>query len=349
MIPVIFGLSGPTLTADERALFRSSSPAGYILFRRNVEGPEQVRALTDSLRALAGDERLPILIDQEGGRVARLASPPWPAFPPGGRFARAWERAPATAMAAARANAEAIARILAGLGVTVDCLPVLDVPVPGAHDVIGDRALGAEPVQVAALGRAVLDGLQAGGVVGVVKHVPGHGRARADSHHELPVVTAGAAELEADLAPFIRLADAPMAMTAHVLYTAWDRELCASLSPAIIGGVIRGRIGFDGLLMSDDLGMQALARQPGGDSMAGRAEGVLSAGCDVALHCSAVLAEMDEVAAAVPEMAEVARLRLERAMAWATQPWRGAEAGMAPAVGVETLLAKRDALLEAAG
>lgn len=349
MIPVIFGLAGPVLTDDERALFGSCRPAGFILFRRNIETPEQVRALTDSLRDLSGDARLPILIDQEGGRVARLSSPPWPAFPPGARFARAFEVAPATAMAAARANAEAIAWTLAGLGITVDCLPVLDVPVPGAHDVIGDRALGTGPLQVAALGRATLDGLQAGGVVGVVKHVPGHGRATADSHHDLPVVMASSAELERDLAPFIRLADAPMAMTAHVVYTAWDRELCASLSPAVVGDIIRGRIGFAGLLMSDDLGMQALGRQPGGGTMAGRAVGVLAAGCDVALHCSGNLAEMAEVAGAVPDMAEVARARLVAAMAWAERPWRGTEAGTGAGASVEALLARRDALLEAAG
>ncbi|WP_448581065.1 glycoside hydrolase family 3 N-terminal domain-containing protein, partial [Thermaurantiacus sp.] len=257
------------------------------------------------------------------------------------------DRAPATAMAAARANAEAIARTLRDLGITVDCLPVLDVPVPGADPVIGDRALGTEPLQVAALGRAVLDGLQAGGVVGVVKHVPGHGRATADSHLALPVVTARAEELEADLAPFVRLADAPMAMTAHVVYAAWDGELCASLSPTVVGEVIRGRIGFDGLLMSDDLGMQALACQPGGGSMAGRAAGVLAAGCDVALHCSGDLAEMEAVASAVPAMGEEAQARLARAMAWARRPWRGAEAGAA--VPVEVLLSRRDALLEAAG
>ncbi|MFQ3596333.1 MAG: beta-N-acetylhexosaminidase [Sphingomonadaceae bacterium] len=347
MIPAFFGLSGPSLTQAERAFFARHPPAGYILFRRNIETPAQVQALTESLRDLAGNPRLPILIDQEGGRVARLPSPPWPAFPAQAVFARVWERAPATAMVAARANAQAIAQTLRSLGITVDCLPVVDVPVAGSHAIIGDRALGEEPLQVAALGRAILDGLQAGGVVGVVKHVPGHGRATADSHLDLPVVTASEAELEADLAPFIRLADAPMAMTAHVLYTAWDRELCASLSPTIIRDIIRGRIGFDGLLMSDDLGMQALGRQPGGNRMAGRALGVLAAGCDIALHCSGDLAEMAEVAAALPAIGQAARRRLEEAMAWAEQPWRGAEAG-AEVVSVETLLARRDSLLEAA-
>jgi beta-N-acetylhexosaminidase len=351
VIPVIFGLAGTAVSDAERALFSARPPAGYILFRRNIGTPDEVRALTADLRALAPGRGLPILIDQEGGRVARLQPPHWPLFPPGKVFADAWGQAPSTAMAAARANAEAIGTVLADLGVTVNCLPVVDVPVPGAHDIIGDRALGTDPLAVAALGRAVLDGLQASGTVGVVKHIPGHGRATADSHLDLPVVTASAEELETDLAPFIRLADAPMAMTAHVLYTAWDRDLCASLSSAIIGGIIRGRVGFEGLLMSDDLGMQALGRQPGGNSMAGRALGVLAAGCDVALHCSGDFSEMAEISAALPEMAEPALGRLERAMAWATahgdRRWRGGEAAAAvPAL--DALIARRDALLAAA-
>jgi beta-N-acetylhexosaminidase len=254
-------------------------------------------------------------------------------------------------MAAARANAEAIGTILADLGISVDCLPVVDVPAPDGHDIIGDRALGTDPLAVAALGRAILDGLQASGTVGIVKHIPGHGRATADSHLDLPIVTASEAELETDLAPFIRLADAPMAMTAHVLYTAWDRDLCASLSPAIIEGIIRKRIGFDGLLLSDDLGMKALGMQPGGNSMAGRALGVLAAGCDIALHCSGDLAEMEEIAEAVPDIAAPSLDRLGKAMAWATahgdRRWRGGEAG-APAAPLEALLARRDALLAAA-
>lgn len=320
MTPLFLGLSGLTLTDDERALFGSLQPAGYILFRRNVDTPEQLRALTDSLRMLSGNERLPILIDQEGGRVARLRPPHWPAFPTGAAFDRLYDSAPISAMQAARLNGRALGTMLNEVGVTVDCLPLLDVVVPGAHDVIGDRALGTEPLRVAALGRATLDGLKSGGCVGVVKHIPGHGRAGVDSHHALPVVTATEEELEQDLAPFIRLKDAPMAMTAHVLYTAWDADRCATLSPFIVQHIIRERVGFAGLLMTDDLGMHALASQPGGNSMAGRMLGSLDAGCDIALHCSGNFAEMAELAEAAPSMTDVTRSRLDRAMAWATLP-----------------------------
>jgi beta-N-acetylhexosaminidase len=338
MIPVFFGLAGPTLTDAERRLFTSAEPAGYILFKRNIDTPDQVRALTDSLRELSGNPRLPILIDQEGGRVARLRPPHWPEFPPPVRFGEAYARSPLTAMAAARANAQGLGAMLAGLGITVDCLPLLDVKAQGMHDVIGDRSYGVDPHMVASLGRATLDGLKAGGAVGVVKHIPGHGRGTLDSHLALPTVMASAEELETDLIPFRRLADAPMAMTAHILYPAWDESLCASLSPAIISDIIRGSIGFDNLLMSDDLGMQALGLQPGGNSMAGRATGVIKAGCDIALHCSGDLAEMEEVAAALAPIGEPARARLERAMAWA-----------GPASGETTALAaRRDALLAAA-
>jgi beta-N-acetylhexosaminidase len=338
MIAAFFGLAGTALTTEETALFRACEPAGYILFKRNLETPEQVRALTDSLRALSGNPRLPILIDQEGGRVARLRPPHWPEFPPPVVFGESWEKAPLTAMAAACANAQALGTMLSGLGVSVDCLPLLDVRAEGMHEVIGDRSYGADPAMVASLGRATLDGLKAGGCVGVVKHIPGHGRATLDSHLALPTVTASAAELELDLVPFRRLADAPMAMTAHILYTAWDELLCASLSPKIISEIVRGSIGFDNLLMSDDLGMQALGLQPGGNSMAGRARGVLQAGCDIALHCSGDFAEMREVADALGPIGEAARARLERAMAWAG----------APVGETADLAAKRDALLAAA-
>lgn len=311
MIPVIFGLAGPELGVDERALFQKYPPAGYILFQRNCVDPDQIRALTAELKALAGRDDVPILIDQEGGRVARLKPPHWPEFPAARRFAELYARAPVSALDAARFNARAIAETLRLLGITVDCLPVLDVPVEGAHDIIGDRAYGAEPTQVAALGRATLEGLRQGGVVGVVKHIPGHGRARADSHLELPVVEASAAELAQDLAPFTSLADAPMAMTAHVVYSALDADRCATVSPVVIERVIRGEIGFQGLLMSDDLGMKALA-----GSFADKARACLAAGCDVALHCSGDFAEMREIAEAVPAISAPARDRLEAAMAW---------------------------------
>lgn len=332
MTPLILGLSGLSLTADERAFFGAVDPAGFILFRRNVESPDQLRALTEALRDLSGRADVPILIDQEGGRVARMQPPVWPAFPTAERFDRLYDVAPASAIEAAKANAQAIAAMLREVGINVNCLPLLDVRQPDAHDIIGDRALGAEPLRVAALGRAVLDGMRAAGVVGVVKHIPGHGRAMADSHVELPVVTASAEELESDLAPFITLRNAPMGMTAHVVYPAWDAVECASLSARVIGEVIRGRIGFDGLLMSDDLGMHALS----GDFGA-RAAGVLAAGCDIALHCSGDMAEMRAVAGAVGTIGDTARARLDRAMATV--------AGETSDLAFDDLVAKRDALL----
>jgi beta-N-acetylhexosaminidase len=332
MQAAIYGLAGERLTADERAFFRDADPAGYIVFRRNCASRAQLRALTDDLRAVHGREDVPILIDQEGGRVARLRPPEWPLFPAAEAFARLYAKAPMSAIEAARANAQAIAATLAEVGVNVDCLPVLDVRRPGATDIVGDRALGGEPMQVAALGRAMLDGLAAGGIVGVVKHMPGHGRALVDSHKELPVVSASDDELEADLEPFRTLSGAPMGMTAHVVYTAWDAALPASLSPVVIGDIIRGRIGFDGFLMSDDLGMQALA---GG--FAERTRGVIAAGCDAALHCSGEMAEMVAVASAAGDMTRQGRERLARAMAVAA----AAPGGPAYA----ELAGKRDALL----
>jgi beta-N-acetylhexosaminidase len=310
MIPAIFGLQGHEITADERALFRAADPAGYILFARNIDTPEQVSALTAALTDLAG-RPLPILIDQEGGRVARLRPPHWPEFPTGETFAALYERAPVTAIEACRLNALALAATLKALGITVNCLPLLDVRDPEGHDIIGDRALGAEPMQVAALGRATLDGLRQGGVCGIVKHIPGHGRAAADSHLELPVVTASLEALERDFEPFRRLAAAPMAMTAHVTYTALDPENCATLSPSAID-FIRTDIGFSGLLMSDDLGMKALT-----GSFGHRAQAALDAGCDIALHCSGDLAEMQAIVAALAPIATAARRRLDAAMAWA--------------------------------
>ena len=336
MTPLILGLAGPALSDAERGFFAEADPAGYILFGRNVESRAGLRALTDSLRALSGRADLPILIDQEGGRVARLRPPEWPAFPAGEAFDRLYDVAPMSAIEAIRANAQALAVMLREGGVTVDCLPLLDVRAPGAHDVIGDRALGAEPLRVAALGRATLEGLRAGGVVGVVKHVPGHGRALADSHLELPVVDADADALERDLAPFRTLNRAPMAMTAHVVYPAWDALNCASLSATVIGEVIRGAIGFDGLLMSDDLGMKALA---GG--FAARTAGVLAAGCDLALHCSGDMAEMRACASAAGAIGRRARERLDAAMATI--------AGEAERVPLDALTARRDAYFAQAG
>ena len=332
MTPLILGLAGPSLTDDERAFFRDVDPAGFILFRRNIVDRAQVRALTDELRAIVGRDDVPILIDQEGGRVARMQPPEWPAFPPGAAFDLLYDLAPMSAIEAVRANCQALALMLREVGVNVDCLPLLDVRQPGAHDIIGDRALGREPLRVAALGRATLDGLKAGGAVGVIKHVPGHGRAMADSHVELPVVDAPAEELETDLQPFITLNRAPMAMTAHVVYTAWDTEQCASLSPTVIGEIVRGRIGYDGLLMSDDLGMHALK-----GSFTDRATGVIAAGCDVALHCSGDMDEMQACAKGVGDINPRARERLDAAMATIAE---GAEEAS-----FDELIAKRDALL----
>lgn len=332
MQPAIYGLAGENLTAEEKGFFRDADPAGYILFRRNCSGREQLRALTDSLRELHGREDVPILIDQEGGRVARLRPPVWPEFPEAGRFAALYENAPISAIEAARLNAQAIAVVLREAGVNVNCLPLLDVRQEGAHDIIGDRALGAEPMRVAALGRAVLEGMAAAGVAGVVKHMPGHGRSMSDSHVELPVVTASDEALETDIEPFRTLKDASMGMTAHVVYTAWDANRPASLSPIVIRDIIRGRIGFAGLLMSDDLGMHALS---GG--FGERALGVIEAGCDIALHCSGDMAEMTAMASALGEIRPEARQRLERAMADI------ADADPSPSYG--ELAARRDALL----
>ncbi len=328
----IYGLAATELSADEGAFFRDAAPAGYILFRRNIETRDQLRRLTDSLRDLEGHDEVPILIDQEGGRVARMRPPEWQAFPSGEAFDRLYQIAPSSAIEAARVNARALGLMLHEVGVTIDCLPMLDVRQPGATDIVGDRALGSEPMQVAALGRAILDGLASAGVLGVIKHIPGHGRALVDSHKELPVVTAGEEELAIDLAPFERLRDAAMGMTSHLLYTHWDAERPASQSPIVIHDIIRQRIGFAGFLMSDDIGMEALAGDHGQ-----RAAACVAAGCDVALHCDGKLENMLSVANAVGALPPEAEARLARAMAMRFTP--DDEMDFAAAV------AKRDALL----
>lgn len=309
MKPAFLGLAGLELSDDERAFFREAAPAGYVLFGRNVGDRAQLRALTDSLRDLSGRDDLPILIDQEGGPVARLKPPEWQTFPAAERFAALYEIAPISAIEAARLNGLALGLALAEVGVTVDCAPVLDLAHEGAHAVIGVRSFGHEPMRVAALGRATLDGLAEAGVVGVVKHMPGHGRARADSHVELPVVDAGADALEADIAPFRTLNRVPMAMTAHLLFRAWDPDRPATISPIVIGEVIRGLIGFDGLLMSDDIAMEALS-----GSLAERAAAAIGAGCDIVLHCTGVIEEGAQVIGALGEIGSQARARLDRAM-----------------------------------
>lgn len=331
MQPAIYGIAGERLNPEERAFFRDADPAGYILFKRNCAAKDQLRRLTDDLRALHGRDEIPILIDQEGGRVARLQPPDWPEFPAAECFDRLYRVAPISAIEAARLNAEAIALMLRESGISVNCLPLLDVRQVGGHDIIGDRALGSNPMQVAALGRAIIDGMAARGVTGVVKHMPGHGRASVDSHKTLPVVDASEEELEIDLAPFRTLRSAAMAMTAHIVFTAWDPSRCASLSPIVIGDIIRGRIGFDGLLMSDDLAMAALS-----GSFEERGRGVIAAGCDLALHCSGEMDEMVAIAGGVGEIGGEARARLARAVTIAT---------IEPASSYGDLAARRDALL----
>jgi beta-N-acetylhexosaminidase len=332
MKPVIYGLSGLTLTPEERSFFTQAEPAGYILFKRNIADRAQLRALTDDLRAMSGRDDLPILIDQEGGRVARMGPPEWPAFPAGPKFDALYDIAPISAIEAARANAQAIALMLAEVGITVDCLPLLDVSHPDTTEAISTRALGSEPMRVASMGRAIVDGLRAGGVVGVVKHMPGHGRAKVDTHYHLPTVTASDADLEIDLAPFKALAGAPMGMTSHIVFEAWDPDRPATLSPIVIEDVIRKRIGFDGLLMTDDIDMKALSGTAGD-----KAAGAIAAGCDLVLDCWGRMDEMEDIAARLDDIAEQSRSRLDRAMATI--------AGAVPQGEMAQLIAKRDALL----
>ena len=335
MTPAIFGISGTALTAEERAFFKEADPAGYILFARNCETRDQMRALTDDLRSIHGRERLIISIDQEGGRVVRMKPPEWPKYPAGEAFAKLYEIAPASAIEAARVNAEAMAHDLAEVGVSVDYHAPFDVRRPETDDVIGDRALGSEPMQVAALGRAVLDGMARGGVVGCLKHMPGHGRATADSHKELPVVTASDDELKTDIEPFRSLATHPLGMSAHIVFEAWDAERPATLSPTVIEQVIRQRIGFDGLLLTDDIDMQALE-----GSIVERGAAALEAGCDIILNCWAKMEDQQAIANRVPDLTEATATRLARvheAMGDAPQGVNTAE-----------LLAKRDALLAVA-
>ncbi len=337
MIPAIFGCSGPELTADERAFFRDADPAGYILFARNCVDPEQLRTLTDDLRSLHGRERLLVSIDQEGGRVARLRPPQWSSYPAGEAFDRLYALAPASAIEAARVGAEAMALELSAMGITVTYHPPLDVRQPGASDVIGDRALGSEPMQVAAIGRAILDGLASGGVTGCIKHMPGHGRSLVDSHKDMPRVEASAEELESDLAPFRSLNSALIGMTGHLLFPVWDADDPATLSETIIRDVIRGAIGFEGLLLTDDIDMQALD-----GSIPERSARAHAAGCDIVLNCWARMDDMQGISEALPSMSGPTQERLDRAL-------EGTR--LAPALAAEQtdLLAKRDALLALTG
>ena len=315
MKPVIFGLSGLALTPDERAFFAEAEPLGFILFRRNVRDRAQLLALTSDLRALTGRDDLPVLIDQEGGPVARLGPPEWPTFPAGPAFDQLYDVAPMSAIQAMRANGQALGLMLSEVGVTVDCAPILDVVRPETTPAITCRAYGADPMRVAALGRAMLEGLRAGGVVGVIKHMPGHGLAQVDTHHLLPTVTASREELKADLEPFRTLADAGMGMTSHIVFEAWDAQRPATLSPIVVAEAIRGAIGFVGLLMTDDIDMKALSGAP-----ADKAAGAIAAGCDVVLDCWGRMYEMVAIADRLGDVSPETLARLDRAMAMRDEP-----------------------------
>ena len=311
ILPVIFGIAGTELRPDERALFAEANPLGFILFARNLESPAQTGALVRGLRETAG-RHVPVLIDQEGGRVQRLGPPHVPAYPPASVFGQLAARDLAEASAVARTGYALIGRDLATLGIDVNCAPVLDLLVDGADAVIGDRAFADDPSVVARLGRAAAEGLGLAGVLPIVKHIPGHGRAETDSHAELPVVETNAEALDTtDFEPFRALRDAPIAMTAHVVYTAYDPGAPLTVSRRAIQEVVRERIGFEGLLLSDDLGMKALA-----GSAADNAVRALAAGCDVVLHCNGILSEMAALARRVPPLSEAAMERWEASLAW---------------------------------
>ncbi|MQT14445.1 beta-N-acetylhexosaminidase [Segnochrobactrum spirostomi] len=306
----ITGFAGTALTADERAFLRDEQPWGAILFLRNCRDPGEIRDLVAAFRECLGRPDAPVLIDQEGGRVQRLKPPLWRRYPAGRTYGALHARDPEAGRLAARLVARLMADDLHALGINVDCLPVLDVPVPGVHDVIGDRAYAEDPETVIALGRAAAEGLLDGGVLPVMKHIPGHGRTEVDSHLALPVVRASRAELEAvDFRPFAALADLPVAMTAHMVFEAIDPTAPATCSAMMIGDIVRGAIGFQGLLLSDDLSMQALE-----GSLGHRAARALAAGCDIALHCNGKIDEMREVAAASPPLEGEAARRAAAAL-----------------------------------
>ena len=331
MKPVIFGMSALQLTPEEKSFFAEADPAGYIIFGRNIENRIQLRALTDSIRDLHG-RNVPILIDQEGGRVARMKGPEWQAYPSGAAFDALYQIAPISAIEAMRLNAQAIAYDLFEVGINVNCAPLLDVRCDNTVDAIGDRALGYDPQQVAALGKATLEGFERCGVAGIIKHIPGHGRATIDSHMDLPHVHASQEELEKDIAPFSTLSKSSMAMTAHIIYEAWDKERCATMSPYVIENIIRKKIGFDGLLFSDDLDMKALK----GDKPQ-RAVDVVAAGCDIALNCWGRMPEMIEICQKLEDISDLSKARLDRAMEAIDQN--------PESIDYDAIIAKRDQLL----
>jgi beta-N-acetylhexosaminidase len=311
----ITGLAGLSVSANERAFLRDAQPWGLIIFKRNVSTADQVRELVEAFRGSVGWEA-PVLVDQEGGRVQRLGPPHWPGYPPGAKYGELYDREPAAGIAAARLAGHLIAADLRPLGIDVNCLPIADVPVAGGDPVIGDRAYGSESGKVSKIARAIAEGLEAGGVLPVVKHLPGHGRAAADSHHRLPIVDTDRATLEAtDFAAFIPLADLPLGMTAHVVFTAIDPVAPATTSVTIVGQVIRGFIGFQGLLMSDDISMNALS-----GTIAERSRAALAAGCDIVLHCNGNMAEMTAVAGEAPGLSGKAEERTIAALARRAAP-----------------------------
>ncbi len=299
----ITGCMGQELSRSEIAFFRESRPFGLILFERNCASPEQVRRLTDAFRGCVGREDAPVLIDQEGGRVIRLKPPYWRQYAPAAQIGRLFERDHEKGLELAGVFGRLLAAELRPLGVNVNCVPLLDVPAAGAHDIIGARAFSEHVEIIISLGKALAEGLMQAGCLPVIKHIPGHGRAGCDSHEDLPVVNASAAELEAsDFAPFAALKNCIFAMTAHVVYLAYDKQNPATVSRTVIEKVIRGKIGFGNLLMSDDLSMKALK-----GSLASRSRAVFAAGCDLALHCNGEMGEMLEVAQNSPELGESAQ------------------------------------------
>lgn len=316
----ISGCAGTALSAQEIAFFSSTRPWGLIVFKRNCETPDQLRALTSAFRDAVGRRDAPVFVDQEGGRVQRLGPPSnsWKKYPAARAYDTLYGSDPIAALRAARNVGRLMALDLRGAGITADCVPVLDLPQPGAHDVIGDRAYSMQLERIIMLARAHVSGFLDGGVLPVMKHIPGHGRAMADSHHALPVVDAPLSSLRAlDFQPFTALADLPMAMTAHVVYTAIDKDRPATLSRKVISRFIRKEIGFDGLLMTDDLSMKALS-----GTFTEKVQGALAAGCDIVLHCNGKLDEMEEVAKAAGPLKGKALRRARAALKWARKPMK---------------------------
>ncbi len=336
---VIFGCAEPSLTDREKKFFERAQPYGLILFARNVDSPAQLAALTAEFRQVVGREDAPVLIDQEGGRVTRLKEPHWRHPPPAAVFVEAARNDLNLGCRATRLNYRMIARDLVAAGISVDCAPVADIPVPGAHDIIGDRAFGAEAHMVATLGRSVCDGLMDEGVLPVIKHMPGHGRAFADSHTDLPTVEASLEDLQSsDFRPFSMLADMPWAMTAHIVFSALDPDRPATVSPRVMREIVRGMIGYRGFVLSDDICMAALSGTP-----AERAAAAVAAGCDAVLHCSGAFEEMEAIAAATPRLTDEALARIEHG-----ETMKRARCATAPRP-PENMAAELQRLLTAAG